>query len=110
MKTKSPREQILKAAISHTVGDRDKQYGSPVLNLGNTAALITAFLEGKTIGRIIGPVTTHSQYALTGEDAAMILVLVKMARTMTGLPKRDTYEDAAAYLAIAGECAEEEAE
>lgn len=34
-----------------------------------------------------------------------MMVLMKMSRTFEGRVKPDTYEDAAAYAAIAGECA-----
>ena len=106
--TSIPRKEILEAAIKHTVGDRDVQYGKPYDNLTNTAILITAYLEAKSHGRPIGPETDKrfGQYPLTAEDVAHILALVKIARTFTGAVKRDTYEDAAAYIAIAGECAE----
>ncbi len=103
------REQILKNAITHTCGERDVEYGSPVINLMAIGGLWTAYLEGKYAGKIPGIGTTEettSQFEITAEDVAWLNVLQKMARTFSGNVKADTYEDAAAYAAIAGECAE----
>jgi hypothetical protein len=90
------RREILENATQHTCGDRDVEYGSPKENLDNIARLWKAYLIGKygTIGLDI-----------TAEDVAWFNVLQKMARTFSGNVKQDTYEDATAYSAIAGECA-----
>ena len=40
----------------------------------------------------------------SGSNAAVMLALLKVARTKFGNPTEDTYIDAAAYMAIAGEC------
>ena len=39
-----------------------------------------------------------------------MLALLKVARTKFGEPTEDTYVDAAAYMAIAGECKHEDKE
>lgn len=90
------RKEILQAAIKHTCGDRDKEYGSPITNLSNVAALWSAYLDGKY---------GNQKFNISAEDVAWLNTLQKIARTFSGKVKQDTYEDAAAYSAIAGECA-----
>lgn len=98
---KPDRQLILEAAITHTCGDRNVQYGSPFINLDDIAGLWTAYLVGKYRGKTVD----EEQFRLTAEDVAHFNVLQKMARTFSGRVKQDTYEDQAAYSAIAGECA-----
>ena len=47
---------------------------------------------------------------ITAHDAAVMMALLKIARTKFGAPTEDTYVDAAAYMAIAGECKHEDKE
>jgi hypothetical protein len=101
--TQAPRLRILATAAKLTGGTRDKTYGDPFINMTNTASIIGGYLQAR--GLIDNPAD------LTAEDAAMILVCVKISRTChRGLPHEDNYVDAAAYLAMAGECAEAERE
>ena len=90
------RKDILTNAITHTCGERDLEYGSPSKNLDDCALLWSAYLKGKY--RVVDHGT------ITAEDVAWFNVLQKMARTFKGVTNADTYEDAAAYAAIAGEC------
>lgn len=94
------RVEFLETASKLTSGDRDKEYGPPFNNLTDCACLFEAYLIAKF----------NVQISLTAEDIAWLNVLQKMARTFSGNPKPDTYIDAAAYSAIAGECAEIEAQ
>lgn len=89
------RAEILAKAREHTTGDRDIEYGPPTDNLSDVARMWTAYLQAKY----------DFTEQLDAEDAAWLNVIQKIARTFNGVPKRDTYEDAAAYSAIAGECA-----
>lgn len=90
------RRKLLENAIGHTCGDRDAEYGSPKRNLADCGALWGAYLRRKYgISNMI-----------SAEDVAHMNVLQKIARTFNGTIKDDTYEDMAAYSAIAGECAE----
>jgi len=98
------REAILRAAISHTVGDRNEQYGPPYNNLSACAQLFTTYLTSKFHGTTLD----ENTFYLTAEDVAWFNVLQKIARTFRGEPKSDTYSDAAAYAAIAYECAAKE--
>ena len=98
------RVEFLQTAASLTAGDRDKEYGTPYNNLSDCAGLFSAYL----IGRFRGQTVDENTFRLTAEDVAWLNVLQKAARTFSGHVKPDTYIDAAAYSAIAGECAEEE--
>lgn len=89
------RKEILENATKHTCGERDVEYGSPEKNLEDIARMWTAYLLGKY----------DFTRGLTSEDVAWFNTLQKTARTFNGTPKPDTYEDAAAYSAIAGELA-----
>ena len=101
-----PRLEYLAEAARLTSGDRDREYGTPYNNLSDCALLWTAYLHGKYGGLIIDP----HQFNLTAEDVAWFNNLQKTARTFSGSTKPDTYIDAAAYAAIAGECAKTEAD
>ena len=73
---------------SRLVGvDREKDYGDKVDNHNNIARLWSAYLDVK--------VEAH--------DVAIMMVLLKIARTKLGKVSKDTYIDMAAYSAIAGE-------
>jgi hypothetical protein len=105
------RKAILKQAIKHTCNDREADYGPPWDNLTNISELWTAYLSGKYDGKIIAPTGGEilgGQVSLCAEDVAWMMVLLKMARTFKGQHRVDTYEDAAAYSALAGECAQTE--
>ena len=67
--------------------DSEKDYGDKVHNHNNIARLWSAYLDVK--------VEAH--------DVAVMMVLLKIARTKLGAVSKDTYIDMAAYGAIAGE-------
>ena len=98
------RLNLLKQAIALTGGVRNKEYGTPEDNLSNIAILWDAYFEAKYGALTVG----QNRPMITAEDVAWLNVLQKMARTFIGSPKPDTYIDAAAYSAIAGECADGE--
>jgi hypothetical protein len=93
------RAEILATASKLTTGDRNKSYGEPYLNMLNFACLIEGYLQARGV-----------EIDVTAEDAAWIMVLAKMARTVNpSTPHHpDNYIDAAAYAAIAGECSGQE--
>ena len=76
-----------------TIQDRGMDYGHPTDNMQRTARLLSAYLEVPIM-----------DYQVAG-----IMVLVKLARSMESA-KVDTYIDAAAYMAIAGQLHTEENE
>jgi hypothetical protein len=82
------RLHILARAAEVTGGERQDSYGPVRQNLQRIAALWTAYLD----------------YEVTAEDAAWMMVLLKMARSSAHGYHEDNYVDAAAYAAIAGEC------
>ena len=84
LKTKT----ILETAIKLVSGQRHTDYGDKVENHKNIASLWSAFLD-KTI---------------TPHDVAIMMCLLKIARTKLGAVSEDTYVDGSAYMAIAGEC------
>ena len=75
------------------IQDRGMDYGHPSDNMSLTACLWSAFLQM--------PVTDY--------QVASCMALVKLARSMESA-KVDTYIDAAAYMAIAGQLHTEENE
>lgn len=97
------RKEILEDAIAVTCGDREEDYGSPVINLGNTAELWSAYLRTKYFSKYPGYENLGGEFILTAEDVAWLNLLQKISRSFKA-PKKDTYLDAAAYAAIAGEC------
>ena len=76
-----------------TIQDRGLDYGHPSDNMARTAALWSSYLEM--------PITDY--------QVATCMALVKIARSME-TAKVDTYVDATAYLAIAGQLHTEENE
>lgn len=87
------RLSILKTAGQLTKGKRNQTYGHPVDNMQHTANLWTALL---------GEQLTD---AITAEQVAHMMTLLKISRTTSGNYHPDNYIDGAAYTAIAGECA-----
>ena len=83
MKTK----EILSEAVRLSGTDRQKDYGDKIENHDNIARLWSAYLGIK----------------IKAHDVALMMVLLKMARTKLGAVSKDTYIDMSAYSAIAGE-------
>ena len=83
MKTK----EILEEATKLASGQRQIDYGDKTENHKNIAKLWSAYLE----------------YTISPHDVAMLMCLLKVARTKLGDVSKDTYADMSAYSAIAGE-------
>ena len=79
--------QFLNQASVLVQGQREKDYGDKVENHSNIAKLWSAYLDI--------PDTAH--------DVAILMSLLKVARTKLGAVSKDTYVDMSAYGAIAGE-------
>jgi hypothetical protein len=79
--------QILQQAEKLVNGDRDKTHGEKLTNHKNIALLWSAYLEMQ----------------ITPKDVAILMVLLKLARTKAGEHNLDDYVDACGYSAIAGE-------
>ena len=99
------RVTTLQNAIKHTNGARNIEYGAPYDNMTASAVMQTAYIIAKYRGKTID----EQDFCLSAEDACWLMVITKISRTFAGQVKPDTYEDAAAYSAMAAECAEIEA-
>ena len=80
-------EDILRDAMVCTSETRNKTHGDKAKNHGNIAQLWSWYLRKE----------------VTAYDVAMMMTLLKIARTRTGQPNKDDHVDAAGYVAIAGE-------
>ena len=80
-------EDFLREAMVCTEESRHKTHGDKVINHGNIAKLWSWYLNKE----------------VTAYDVAMMMSLLKIARTKSGSPNKDDLVDGAAYLAIAGE-------
>jgi hypothetical protein len=85
-----PEETILQEADRLVSGSRQEAYGSPARNWDAIARFWQAHLDGR---KAVGP--------LTGEDASIMMVLMKCARLVTGQPDhRDSQVDIAGYAKV----------
>lgn len=84
------RDEILDEAKRLTMGDREQVYGNVIDNMNHIAALWTAYLG------LLKPIT--------GSQVGVMMTLLKFARTRD-TAHSDSFVDAAAYAAIAGEVA-----
>ena len=80
-------DQFLNKASSLVKGQRHKYYGDKTDNHKNIAKLWSAYLD----------------VGIAPHDVAIMMCLLKIARTKLGDISEDTYIDMAAYGAIAGE-------
>ena len=87
-------KKIAATAARLVGGDRARKHGDKLVNHGNIAALWSAYLARR------GAAVT-----LTPADVALMMVLLKVARTLSGAHNPDDYIDAAGYAACAGEIA-----
>lgn len=80
-------KELLEEAIKIITGDREKEYGEKSKNHQNIANLWSTYLETD----------------ISAHDVAIMMILLKIARTKLGKRTKDTYVDMAGYSAIAGE-------
>ena len=85
------RDEILETACKIINGERAEQYGDAYLNHARIAALWTTYVRS-------------TPDDLTPVDVAMMMVLMKVARSIE-TPKDDSFVDIAGYAALAGEIA-----
>ena len=76
----------LKTAAELLSGKREQEYGNKKINHDNIAVLWSAYLGTK----------------LSAHDVAILMLLLKIARTKSGNPTEDTYIYMVGYSAIAG--------
>ena len=83
------RTEVLEMAAELINGDRELDYGTPEENFGRIAAGWSVILEKD----------------VSAEQVALCMAWLKIARLVNG-PHGDSYVDAAAYMALAGELSE----
>lgn len=96
----SCRETVLEEAKRCICQDRQNQYGEPEDSFLTIAAFWEVYLQSKT-GKVIN---------LTRDDVALMMVLLKVARTNGHKHHVDNYVDMAGYAALAAELAQNELE
>ena len=79
--------ELLQEAINLVTGERARQHGDLLGNHQNIARLWSAYLKTE----------------ITAPQVAMMMALLKIARTGTGAYNADDFTDAAAYACISGE-------
>ena len=84
------RKEALGTAIKTVCEERQDSYGKPEDNFAIIAGLWSGYLGG---------------VLLKAEDVAVMMILLKIARTRTGKFKPDNYIDIAGYAACAAEVA-----
>ena len=81
--------------------DREAQYGDPAVNLGLAADLIQAYCTSGALKR--------REPCYEAVDVANIMILIKVARLITGSnPGEDTIRDIAGYAELARKLAQPE--
>lgn len=86
---------VLEEASSIVNGDRQVAHGAKERCFANIAEYWTTFLHQE--GAL--PLTE----SITPPQVSMMMVLLKIARASTGLPKRDHFVDMAGYTALTAE-------
>ena len=86
------KTKILQLATELVDGDRDRVYGDPRSNHERIAAIWSVLLDTP----------------VNAQQVAMCMAAVKMSRLVQTPNHLDSYVDAAAYMAIAGELATNE--
>jgi hypothetical protein len=86
-------QDVCRRAADLVGGDRARQHGDALAAHNTVAALWSAYLGTP----------------ITARDAALMMVLLKVARTKTGAFNLDDYVDAAGYAGIAVEVARRDA-
>lgn len=84
-------------------GDRARTHGSKGLNFRTTACLWNAYLTAKAMTLTDG--WTAEEVRITGQDFAIMMILAKMSRVLSGAYNADDFVDMAGYAACAGEVA-----
>lgn len=92
------RADILDRAKAIVTGEREKQYGKPEDNFAAVAQMWEVYLRGQCVGE-------GADVRVAPEDVAMMMVLLKVGRLMTGDYLTDNYVDICGYVACAGEIA-----
>jgi hypothetical protein len=90
------RREILATAEKCVCGDREEDYGSPEDNLKTIAELWIPYIRRRCV-------SGGADVDITAEDVAALMILLKVARIASGIPKADNWIDIAGYAACGGE-------
>ena len=93
------RREILAEAEKCVCGDREQDYGSPENNFKTIADLWAPYIKRKCV-------SPDADVDINAEDVAALMILLKIARIASGIPKADNWIDTAGYAACGGEIAE----
>tara|TARA_R110000823_G_C15641663_1_gene469915 strand:- start:264 stop:587 length:324 start_codon:yes stop_codon:yes gene_type:complete len=96
-KNSTNKEDILKKAGKLVSDDREGTHGDARENHEQIAEFWNIFLDNKL----------KPMVAITCDDVAVMMALLKISRSTQGKFNVDDYIDAAAYMAIAGELKDE---
>ena len=88
---------LLTAAADLVSGDRADQHGDMLLNHENIATMWNAYLVIRQPGCHLMP-----------DDVAIMMALMKVARTQSGADNDDDLVDGAAYLAVASQVGDDQ--
>lgn len=88
-------QQVCSKAAELVGGDRAKTHGDKQTNFQNTADLWSAWLWRRGL--------LKSGDGLSAQDVAAMMILLKLARTLTGSFNIDDYVDIAGYAGCAAE-------
>ena len=92
MKQYTPRAACLNTALQYVTKDRNATHGDPEENFTIIADLWQKYMEQRGVEVRVEP-----------EDVAVMMILFKIARTITGEPNADNWVDIAGYAACACE-------
>lgn len=97
--TKEPttRSGILETAAKIITGHRTEEYGSPEDNFTTIALLWDTYISANCV--------KNGQITITAQDAAAMLILLKVGRLGSGKGSMDCWVDIAGYAACGGEIA-----
>ena len=90
------RGQVLAEAARCVLGDREDDYGTPEDSFATIADFWTVYLMS-------GCVSPDADLCIRPADVAAMMALLKIARILTGVSKRDNWVDLAGYAACGAE-------
>ena len=97
------RKEVLEEAIRCVCTDRNEQYGEPEDSFEVIAGLWNSYVESTCI-RGGGFCIDGGDVCIDGGDVAIMMALFKIGRMITSADhKRDTFVDAAGYIACAAQ-------
>ena len=93
---------ILEKAQEVTHGDRNQNYGDPIINHDRIAGLWNAYREARDYAPEWGEVRYKKD---AGRDVAVMMILTKIARLIETPDHFDSWADIAGYAWVGSKCA-----